>query len=68
MYSPTPTIIEAAQALYRKHNVTDISRNDASAVNLSLTTKAINEIIEKSKRENKKSICFITEYLELEKL
>ncbi len=59
-YSPTPTIIEAAQALYRKHNVTDISRNDASAVNLSLTTKAINEIIEKSKRENKKSICFIT--------
>lgn len=59
-YAPTPTIIEAAQALYRKHNVTDISRNDASAVNLGRTTEAINEIIEKSKQENRKSICFIT--------
>ena len=59
-YAPTPTIIEAAQALYRGHSVSDISRNDASAVNLNQTTKAINEIIEKSKREHKKSICFIT--------
>lgn len=59
-YAPTPTIIEAAQALYRGHNVTDISRNDASAVNLNQTTAAINDIIEKSKREHKKSICFIT--------
>jgi hypothetical protein len=59
-YSPTPTIIEAAQALYRKHNVIDISRNDASAVNLNQTTEAINKIIEKSKHEQKKSICFIT--------
>lgn len=30
-YAPTPTIIEAAQALYRKHGVEDISRNDAGA-------------------------------------
>lgn len=59
-YAPTPTIIEAAQALYRGHNVADISRNDASAVNLDQTTAAINDIIEKSKREHKKSICFIT--------
>jgi len=59
-YVPTPTIIEAAQALYRGHGVTDISRNDASAVNLNLTTSAINAIIEKSKSEHKKSICFIT--------
>lgn len=59
-YVPTPTIIEAAQALYRGHGVADISRSDASAVNLNQTTTAINEIIEKSKREHKKSICFIT--------
>ncbi len=59
-YAPTPTIIEAAQALYRGHGVTDISRNDASAVNLNETTEAINAIIEKSKLENRKSICFIT--------
>jgi len=59
-YSPTPTIIEAAQALYRGHGVTDISRNDASAVNLNQTTEVINSIIENSKREHRKSICFIT--------
>lgn len=60
LYMPTPTIIEAAQALYMGHNVEDISRNDASAKNLNQTTKAINEIIDYSKLNNKKSICFIT--------
>lgn len=60
IYMPTPTIIEAAQALYSGHNVEDISRNDASAKNLNQTTKAINEIIDCSKANNKKSICFIT--------
>ncbi len=59
-YAPTPTIIEAAQALYRGHKVSDISRNDASAFNLNETTMAINTIIEKSKNECRKSICFIT--------
>ncbi len=60
LYMPTPTIIEAAQALYMGHNVEDISRNDASAKNLNQTTKAINDIIDNSKANNKKSICFIT--------
>lgn len=60
LYMPTPTIIEAAQALYIGHNVDDISRSDASAKNLTLTTKAINDIIDYSKENNKKSICFIT--------
>lgn len=60
LYMPTPTIIEAAQALYLGHNVEDISRNDASAKNLNQTTKAINKIIDYSKANNKKSICFIT--------
>lgn len=60
LYMPTPTIIEAAQALYLGHNVKDISRNDASAKNLNQTTKAINKIIDYSKAHNRKSICFIT--------
>ena len=60
LYMPTPTIIEAAQALYTGHNVEDISRNDASAKNLNQTTKAINDIIDYSKANEKKSICFIT--------
>lgn len=60
IYMPTPTIIEAAQALYRGHNVDEISRNDSGAINLNNTTKTINYIIEESKRNNQKSICFVT--------
>lgn len=60
LYSPTPTIIEAAQSLYRGHAVEEISRNDASAINLNQTTNKINQVIDYSKANNKKSICFIT--------
>lgn len=59
-YLPTPTIVEAAQALYRGHNVHDITRNDAGAENLTITTDEINKIIEYSKQNHKKSICFVT--------
>jgi hypothetical protein len=59
-YKPTPTIIEAAQALYRGHNVQEISRSDAGAINLSETSDAIISIIEKTKRNKQKAICFIT--------
>ncbi len=59
-YKPTPTIIEAAQALYKSHDVTEISRSDASAKNLKATSDRIAEIIETSKRDHKKSICFVT--------
>lgn len=59
-YAPTPTIIEAAQALYRTHSVRDISRSDAGAENLTVTTEAINRIIDECKARRKKAICFIT--------
>lgn len=59
-YFPTPTIVEAAQALYRGHNVHDITRSDAGAENLTVTTDEINRIIEYSKAQSRKSICFIT--------
>lgn len=59
-YEPTPTIIEAASALFKNHDVKDISRSDASAVNLTQTTAALEEIVKKSKENNKKSICFVT--------
>jgi DUF2075 family protein len=59
-YSPTPTIIEAAVSLYSSHSVDAITRSDASAINLRETTKAISDIIEDSKANNKKSICFVT--------
>ena len=59
-YLPTPTIVEAAQALYRGHNVHDITRSDAGAENLTVTTEEINRIIEHSKANHRKSICFVT--------
>jgi hypothetical protein len=59
-YCPTPTIIEAAMALYRNHNVTEISRNDAKAKNLTKTTDAISAIIRSAKINGHKSICFVT--------
>ncbi|WP_167342008.1 DUF2075 domain-containing protein [Nonlabens sp. SY33080] len=60
LYKPTPTIVEAAQALYKGHNVEDISRSDAGAINLSKTANCLNRIIEDSKSKNKKTICFVT--------
>jgi DUF2075 family protein len=59
-YHPTPTIVEAAMALYAGHAVTEISRSDASAVNLSVTSSAIAEVITQSKKKSLKSICLVT--------
>ena len=59
-YKPTPTICEAAQALYAGHDVSDISRSDAGAINLSKTAECISQIIERSKSSSRKSICFVT--------
>ena len=59
-YRPTPTIIEAAQALYKSHNVNEISRSDAKSKNLRITSDHIADVIERSRRDGKKSICFIT--------
>lgn len=59
-YKPTPTIIEAAQALYRDHTVENISRKEADKTNLTATSDAILEIIHHSKATGQKSICFVT--------
>lgn len=59
-YQPTPTIIEAATALYSGHSVEDISRSGADQINLSQTSDAISEIIQFSKENSVKSICFVT--------
>ena len=59
-YCPTPTIIEAAMALYNGHSVTEISRSDANAINLSQTSAVISDTISDSKEKSKKSICFVT--------
>ena len=59
-YSPTPTIIEAAMALYQGHSVADITRTDATAENLTTTSTSISNIIQEAKKYKHKSICFVT--------
>ncbi|MFT6879364.1 MAG: hypothetical protein ACI97P_001275 [Arcticibacterium sp.] len=59
-YKPTPTIIEAAQALYNGHSVEDISRYEAGETSLFNTTHALSEIIELSKSSKQKSISLVT--------
>ncbi|MBI5595790.1 MAG: DUF2075 domain-containing protein [Elusimicrobia bacterium] len=59
-YSPTPTIIEAALALYANHSVADITRNDAGSTNLKTTSDAISQVISDSREHGRKSICFVT--------
>ena len=49
IYKPTPTIVEATQALYKGHNVKEITRSDSGTINLSKTADCINSVIEKSK-------------------
>lgn len=59
-YRPTPTIIEAALALYKHHTVESIARHDAGAENLRSTSDRIEELIREAKREYRKLICFVT--------
>lgn len=59
-YSPTPTIIEAATALYSGHAVQEISRSEAGAINLRNTSDTIAEIIRSAKTHSHKAICFVT--------
>lgn len=59
-YHPTPTIVEAAQALYKGHRVEEISRSDAGAINLTKTCSHVSRVIDDTKANNKKVICLIT--------
>jgi len=59
-YRPTPTIIEAASALYGNHSVADLSRSDAGEKNLAQTSVAIGKLIAEAQATRKKAICFVT--------
>ena len=58
-YVPTPTIIEAIKELYNNHSVDNLKKHE-SAENLTRTSDAILKIINDSKMDHQKSICFIT--------
>lgn len=59
-YTPTPTIIEAARSLYENHSVEDITRHEADKVTTDATIAFILDVISHSKKNSKKSICFVT--------
>lgn len=59
-YAPTPTIIEAAKALYKNHSVENITRHEADDVFIDRTIAYILAVIKKSKENKEKSICFVT--------
>ena len=59
-YYPTPTIVEAACALYADHSVDDIARHDAGAKNLNLTSKRIEDLVDSARANREKVICFVT--------
>lgn len=59
-YAPTPTIIEAAKTLYENHSVENITRHEADDVSTDKTIAYILDVINRSKTNQKKSICFVT--------
>lgn len=59
-YQPTPTIVEAATALYAGHSVEEISRSGAGATNLSDTAGYVNRVIDQAKHGGRKVLCLIT--------
>ena len=59
-YSPTPTIIQAASALYMNHSVEDITKHEADKAGIDSCTQFILDVIRESKEKRQKSICFVT--------
>jgi schlafen family protein len=59
-YHPTPTIVEAARALYAQHSVEAIARFDAGVQNLHVTSRRIEELVDEAQAKGCKRICFVT--------
>ena len=56
-YSPTPTIIEAAIALYEENTVEDITKHGGD---IDKASEELCHIIDHCREKNRKAICFIT--------
>lgn len=59
-YRPTPSIVEAARALYAQHSVAAIARSDAGAKNLAITSRRVEELVVEAREKKQKAICFVT--------
>ena len=56
-YEPTPTIIEAAIALYTENTVEDLTKHEGDVVK---TSQCLEKIIDDCRANHRKGICFIT--------
>ncbi len=59
-YRPTPTIIEAAQALFAGHSVEAIASHEAGSRDLAATTGRVEAVIDRARAERRKAIVFVT--------
>ncbi|MCI4677666.1 DUF2075 domain-containing protein [Rhodoblastus acidophilus] len=59
-YRPTPTIVEAAQALYQGHAIADIGRGDAADEELQAAAQALRDIVSGAETLRRKIVCFVT--------
>lgn len=59
-YLPTPTIVEAARALYGQHRVHEIMRTGADRFGREVTSGRIEQLIDQARERNRKLICFVT--------
>ncbi len=59
-YRPTPTIVEAAQALFAGHSVEAIARHEAGVKNLFETSRTVEQVIEEARGAGRKCIVFVT--------
>jgi hypothetical protein len=59
-YRPTPTIVEAAQALYAGHTIADIGRGDAADAELQAAAEALRAFAAEAKKRRKRLVCFVT--------
>ena len=54
-YAPTPTIIEAARALYENHSVENVTRHEADEASTDRTISYIMDVIQESKHRKRAS-------------
>lgn len=59
-YQPTPTIIQAAKALFAGQKVETITKSGAEDNDLKRTTEYLIKVINQARMENKKIVCFVT--------
>ena len=59
-YKPTPSIVEAATALYAQHSVGDLASKAAEKKDLDVTSAAVNALIQVARDSKIKALCFVT--------